>query len=339
MATDWNRSVDSEARDLAFEINLGGDRFSPEDVAAWLNGSSPEEIALFRRLVEYHAADFAPAGGYRDPGFMGRSLDAWLSGVVPGEGNPAFRKALESFLDPSVCDRGRWFRLPDGSLRRCDAARRAFVLRDVKADPASLVPVKPADLLREAIHGLVAENGDMVRSDGFWMERELMSAPGQPERRVFVRESVDVLAKGIGDHVYTVTDRSDDGGFAVSVSELSESACMEYFYMVSAEAEFLRLARSMEEEPSPAVIMLDSPVSVVVGWAGLYEVDRVVVLPGDGAVSLYGRDAGGRGREIPLDSLTDVGLESVRKATEGTLRSVLARMERPARKEGRGMKM
>ena len=110
--------VDRLARDVAFEIILGGDRFEPSDVAAHLDGISRPEMGLFKKRVEYHTVDFAPEE-MRTPDFVGRMVEGWTQGVRLSDG-AGIREAFSAAYNRQ--ERGLWFRFDDGSVRRCDRA-------------------------------------------------------------------------------------------------------------------------------------------------------------------------------------------------------------------------
>ena len=78
------------ARDLAFEIQLGGDRFDKQDVDALLLGVSSEQLALFREDVKRIAIeDYAPPREVASPeenaAFVEKQLDGWLRDVITKE--------------------------------------------------------------------------------------------------------------------------------------------------------------------------------------------------------------------------------------------------------------
>ena len=78
------------ARDLAFEIQLGGDRFDKQDLDAMLLGVSSEQLALFREDVKRIAIeDYAPPQEVASPeenaAFVEKMLDGWLRDIVTKE--------------------------------------------------------------------------------------------------------------------------------------------------------------------------------------------------------------------------------------------------------------
>ena len=116
-----NNNYDAIARDLAFEIHLGGDRFDAEDLHEVLRGIPQKDLDVFRSRVLYHAKDFVPDEP-RFHAFAERQVDSWLSGAETAE--MLGRKVRESWFRPEDFheDRGKNFLLDDGSVRRCEKA-------------------------------------------------------------------------------------------------------------------------------------------------------------------------------------------------------------------------
>lgn len=116
-----NNNYDVIARDLAFEIHLGGDRFDAEDLHEVLRGIPQKDLDTFRSRVLYHAKDFVPDEP-RFHAFAERQVDSWLSGVETAE--MLGRKVRESWFRPGTLhkDRGKNFLMDDGSVRRCEKA-------------------------------------------------------------------------------------------------------------------------------------------------------------------------------------------------------------------------
>lgn len=78
--------TDNLARDLAMEIQVGGDRFDHKDIREWLYGISKDNLQLFRNQVEVYASKMHPDGDHQDnKDFVRKQLDGWLAGVVTKE--------------------------------------------------------------------------------------------------------------------------------------------------------------------------------------------------------------------------------------------------------------
>ncbi len=71
-------------KDLAFEIQLGGDRFDREDVKSFLSGISREDLKTFRENVEDLAKGMVPEE-VLDRTYIDKALDYWLENVVTEE--------------------------------------------------------------------------------------------------------------------------------------------------------------------------------------------------------------------------------------------------------------
>lgn len=112
-------SIENIARDLAFEIHLGGDRFGPEDLAEVLRGISEADLKIFRERTLLHARDFAPAES-SFVSFAERMVDMWLKDIETAEklGKPAPKKSMYKDVVLSD-DKGKYFAFDDGSIRRC----------------------------------------------------------------------------------------------------------------------------------------------------------------------------------------------------------------------------
>lgn len=139
-ASDYN--IENMARDLAFEIHLGGDRFGPDDVREWLEGISESDLKIFRERVLLHARDFAPAEPMYES-FASRMVGEWLSGVRTAE--DLGREVKGSWYTGITLsnDKGKHFLFWDGSNHTCNAATvEAAWGRDVRKDIAREISEK-----------------------------------------------------------------------------------------------------------------------------------------------------------------------------------------------------
>lgn len=77
------------AHDLAFEIQLGGDRFDKHDLEGFLLGVSAADLEEFRNRVISDAREFVPQDGVSSAEenalFVKKSVDSWLKDIVTKE--------------------------------------------------------------------------------------------------------------------------------------------------------------------------------------------------------------------------------------------------------------
>ena len=151
-----NFTIEDLARDVAFEIHLGGDRFGPDDVAEWLKGISKEDLEIFRSRVMYHSMDFAP----NEPlyvNFAKRSLDMWLSGIETSGPSNGKQESWYKNL-PLHEDRGKYLVFDDGNIRLCDkATAEAAWGKEVRRHIIS--EMKELDVCRHNLDSLLSSYG------------------------------------------------------------------------------------------------------------------------------------------------------------------------------------
>ena len=116
-------NIENLARDLAFEIHLGGDRFGPDDLHEWLHGIPSADLATFRDRVMLHSKDFAPNEG-RFTQFAQRMLASWLLGIQTAELLGREVKPGQSWFAGLTLsdDKGKYFAFTDGSIKQCGSA-------------------------------------------------------------------------------------------------------------------------------------------------------------------------------------------------------------------------
>ena len=117
--------LESLARDVAFEIQLGGDRFDPDDLGEMLQGIPKKDLDTFRERVALHAQDFAPKWGgvvRANEGFVQKQLDIWLAHVhIAEELGYKVGDSWYKGMDLSY-DKGTYFVFDDCSVKLCEAA-------------------------------------------------------------------------------------------------------------------------------------------------------------------------------------------------------------------------
>ena len=116
-------NIENMARDLAFEIQLGGDRFDSDDLREWLRGIPEADLKVFRERVLLHARDFAPED-LKYTSFVERMVGQWLKGVETAETLGKVVKPGQSWYKGIALpeDKGKHFLFDDGSIRDCGSA-------------------------------------------------------------------------------------------------------------------------------------------------------------------------------------------------------------------------
>ena len=115
-----NYDLEDLARDVAFEIELGGDRLGPDDVHQILQGIGEKELEVFSSRVKLHALDFSPSNLFSTD-FTERMVKMWLKDVVTAENLGRKPESFYGKLELSD-DRGYYFVFDDGSVKRCTSA-------------------------------------------------------------------------------------------------------------------------------------------------------------------------------------------------------------------------
>lgn len=116
--------IEDFARDLAFEINLGGDRLDRSDVRAYLCGIPSSDLATLGERILVHSGDFVRSGKYMasDLAFVSRMIPQWLDGVKTAESLGEEAKS-SWFKDIDVSrSKGMYFVFDDGRILLCDKA-------------------------------------------------------------------------------------------------------------------------------------------------------------------------------------------------------------------------
>ena len=144
---DSKYDLDSFARDVAMEIQLGGDRFDPSDVGSFLDGIPSDDLVLFKERVLLHSRDFAPCTqSFID--FARNSVGVWLSQVRTAE-----QKGLRpsgSWFDREALrdDKWKYFKFDDGSFRFCNKTDRRWAFPHGEAGHIVAEMTAPEVLLR-----------------------------------------------------------------------------------------------------------------------------------------------------------------------------------------------
>ena len=325
--------VDRLARDVAFEIVLGGDRFDPADLAEQLSGVSRPELDIFRNRVRYHAEDFAPPE-YRTADFMDRMVDAW-TGSIPTEGTDVRKAFMEA---AQVRDRGSWFKFADGEYRRCDKASSDAMWNEKERALIVSGPVEPFEVVRSKADRLINEYGREVRLDNRWDSVDVdtygMTAAGHV---MSLRRDVNDLAKGPEDHVYYVSYKTPNGSSSTLLSKHEKHELEWLANVIDGERAFRKGVGVMNDMPGlsgGSLISLPPETLVAAPEMGPsqryeFEASSVFVGPNDAAM-VSGRFVGQRPDtpeyNYPLKDFSDHAVARIKEATDRSMKTVLARM-------------
>lgn len=327
--------VDRLARDVAFEIVLGGDRFDPADVAAQLDGISPREMQVFRGRIAYHAEDFAPPE-YRTEDFMNRMTEAWTAGVRLDGRSDSLRRAFSETELHS--DRGRWFRFRDGSFRKCTKAAVDAMWRGRDLEGLEAGPVTPLDVLRAKADALIAKYGKEVRLDGPWDSVDVDTYGLSEAGHVMsLRRNVDILARKPEDHVYYVTYRTPSGSSSTLLSHLEPEEMERMIGVVDGETAFrggLSVMNGVPGLSGGSLVALPQDTVVYAPEYGptqtkSFVAASVFVGPGEGVMvsgRFTGQDKGTPDFNYPLADFSDRSVAVIKEATDRSMKAVLSKM-------------
>jgi len=300
-----NITLDSVARNMAFELALGGDRFGPEDIQEMLGNFSLGELNLLRNRVIYHAVDFDPVGV--SDGFIGRAFDSW--GLSPTCPEPS--RLGKDYLELSERkDRGLWFRFNDGSLRKCrKAVREAMWGSGVLSGLSSPDPLSPIGAAKVMAGGLIDRYGERINLDGPCDSAEVLSYSTDTGCSMSVRRIVDDLTPP-ADRLFYVTYKTPNGRVSTLFDALEEDEAGRLADSLAYEAEYrlspdMSLAGPFGEESRKD---LPRPVAVTTSVGDRYMVEAFLVDRESGNVSLLARPEDireGRLMSLPLSSLSD----------------------------------
>lgn len=234
--TEKTFSLDVLARDVAFEICLGGDRFGPDDLALMLEGITITDLETFRKRVVYHAGDFGygvPFGEARDQQlriFVEKESISWCSYVKTAESLGFDTTSRKSWFEGLTLneDRGKYFLFTGGYVRRCEKATREVAWGEA-ATGSSLVMELPKEKVPKAICSLILCNYGKNTMSG--RECTCVGYMNIPEGRVnkIVEQGEGnltfVLETGETMDVRKVFERHPDATISALMDELDEQAC------------------------------------------------------------------------------------------------------------------
>ena len=120
------KNLDAVARDVAMEIQVGGDRFSPADICEMLSGMPERDRQTFRERVLLHCRDFAP---YRPEyyNYAFKAVEPWIDAIETAES--LGRKPEKFWFDGVELRDDKWLFLTfdDGSVEFCPKSDRRSV--------------------------------------------------------------------------------------------------------------------------------------------------------------------------------------------------------------------
>lgn len=253
--TAFKMNLDDFARDIAVEIQLGGDRFGPGDVEDILRGIPRRDLQAFRERIEYYAVDYDCGTAFMagNASFVKEYVDKWLSGVETAEKlgvQPQVRFSAEGLLR----DRGEFFVCPDAGhdVVRCPVATR-YLAWQKDGRPREIVdlyrrvtPEQACDLLLDKLFKEFAPGKDRL---------DVLSVdfPMAGRAKAFVRRGDELLVEFVEGVAAPLSEFcSRDGNLADElIREVEEQRCNEH-NLVRSHGDLLRLVRKRAD------VLLDS---------------------------------------------------------------------------------
>ena len=327
-------SVDMLARDVAFEIVLGGDRFDPGDVSKALDGISEGDMKIFKDRIAYHAVDFAPEE-YRTQDFLSRMIEAWTGDVRLGKD----QEIHKDFLDAAQTkDRGKWFHFSNGDYRRCDRAvvEAMWTEKDrMMMDPK---PVEPFVVARAKVDSLISKYGVEVMSDGpddvVDIDSYGMTSAGHI---MTVKRNVDILATKVEDHIYSVTIRTPEGASTNLLSDYTPEQMNTFIDLIDTERsrrEAVSLVSDYVLQESAIVVLpkntyILAPDGYSPSRTNQFEASSVFFSP-DGTAMVSGRflnePKNASERNFRLNDLSDRSIAIIKEATDVSMKNILPKL-------------
>ena len=330
---------DDLARDVAFEIQLGGDRFGPDDLAG--EKMSLYELAVFKERIKYFAKDFVPESMDTDD-FVAGAVESWVRFIqvddrLAGDLRDEFREMQEHR------DRGKWFAFYEGYLR-CDLARKEdmwdaeFLKKNIRRQES----VDTLTVAKEKAHRLLFGGGKYdprrygreVMMDGPVMTMDIESYGVVGDGSVLsLRAYVDILNNDDPKKtVFFLTHTTYDGDGqptmrSRALSDLDQRELDALIGIMDTESD-VRMGRTPEMYTPKIEFAEFVPVKVqccyVLGCSGKDEVVLADSVSTDdhGNITVNGFvNVGGRKERtsIVLDYLSDKDIEKVAKATSHAL--------------------
>lgn len=330
---------DSFARDVAFEVNLGGDRLDSADVSVILSGVSAEQLTAFKRRVYYHSVDFAPVGGYHDEHFLTRSVDNICSTVKLGEG----RGDIPNFYS-MPCDRGKWFRRDDGRYFKCTKAVRWAMWKPEQLERLGIDPVTIQDVTMKKVSFLLDNYGTDILLDRPARQIELLSYSAEtPGYGMVIEQRKDdasaIRVKYLTPHGFSETSfkRLDDEDTEKLFSTLDKEVQWRSEHSRKADVVADEPQATVEQPVSLAMIPLESEAVLVCNPASPASDPlqaTAVFETSDGVVMVSCRPfkapEGTPEENIPLSSFSDRSLETIREATGRSMKLFFDKVQKPS---------
>ena len=343
-------TLDNFARDVAFEINFGGDRFDRNDVSEHLHGIDAASLHLFRNRVRYYAEDFRPKRMYANDtfsGWMNRQLDAWLSDVRTAEDLKLDPKGIAFPVTGLREDRGKWFRLSDGTVAKCTHATVNVEWGPDRVAELNPVEVPVYDLVKEKADRLLDAYGKEVVRDYVWdvisFSEDNVPVFGGTQIEL-QRNCSKVGGRRVGsDGLYYIKQISSSSGTTLmNVRDMDPRLQEDYLLLIDRELEIREarskgLAASASQEASQPErnVRLDSPVSVTDAVSGKKVSVDTVFLGADGDLWVGSSAKDAVSGSYRLDSLSSKEVDSVRRATKNTLDAILSKFPKVELNSGR----
>lgn len=314
--------LDRIARDIAFEICLGGDRFTPEDISDVLSSYalSCTEMGLFNVRIRYHAEDFAPKE-YRDEPFMSNQIGFWI-GSIPVKDSFDVRPELAEMFNR--CERGKWFLFDDGVYRRCDKAVKEAMWP--KVDPERFVSGAVSSLVvaRAKMDSLINSFGhETVSGCSLFDAMECVSyGLNNSGYEMHIMRDVNILADTPEKHSFIVHYNFPNGSLTThSLNALSDKELQSVIDNLDGELYYRQQGLLFPEElvepiVLPEKIFVTPPVESPDGYLRKFVPESIFVGPGGAALVGGHYDGLSTPVNFVLSDFSDKALSIIGKASE-----------------------
>lgn len=324
--------MDRLARDIAFEIVLGGDRFDPSDVKEMVGTVSRAERNVFQDRIRYHAVDFAPEE-YRTAEFLDRNIEVWTGGLKIHDG-VELRQDFDEMLHRN--ERGAWFRFSDGSFLRCEKAVSDAMWNSRERFGMDPDPVSPYKVALYKSDALINKYGHQVKRDMYYHAVDLDSYGMTSEGSILtVMRQEDIVSDDPKHKIFVVVEKTPEKTSAALLSQYPDEELERLIGILDTESS-VRQSLSLMKEGEPmsegAVVALPEKTIVTAPEQSPYGSDFVVTsvfVKSEGFTMVSGHYVGMRGgpeRNFLLRDFSDKGVATIKNATDVAMKNTLAKL-------------
>lgn len=343
------KELDEFARDMSYEIWLGGERdrreriFIQEELAS-LSPLTPSEVKALKERVMYHCPDRCPSYNPSEE-FVSSEVNEFLSRAEVRDSNRPVRDEFAHLND--VQDRGEWFMLPNGELFRCTQARRTdmcanivdnrfYAKRGITENMFSkAVKLTPLQAANAAIDAVYFDSSPIIREPYFGGDLSPYYGDSVVARIDYEGDSVYLTKhlKGEEPKTYKLDELSDDElrqltGIMENVRCAEEVAEMEK--RANSAGNDIHTTIGFDNERGNIVRKSYSEFEFDEPFPVFYENHRSMIATkieysrfGISVVGIDSSEGVRRERAVPLDQLSEKGLDKVLHATDVVLKNYL----------------